>query len=147
MYQIAVIPVCIHAGRKRYDFVCIRHFRPCIIPGIGEYGIHKLLEILRFRERVCISDAPVPAGIAGDNLIFQYRSRNIDIKVGSSGITVGKNSRKALILLRLRKIDFARFLWVDMEPLADVVCQPCSRQCLKSGLAGYQSGYHIALSM
>jgi len=68
-------------------------------------------------------------------------------KLGSSGIMVGKNPLKALILLGLRKIDFAKFLWVDMEPLADVVCQPCSRQCLKSGLAGRQPGYHIALSM
>ena len=52
-----------------------------------------------------------------------------------------------VILLGLRKIDFARFLWVDMEPLADVVCQPCSHQCLKSGLTGCQSDYHIALSI
>lgn len=66
---------------------------------------------------------------------------------GSSGILVGQNSLKAVILLGLRKIDFARFLWVDMEPLADVVCQPCSHQCLKSGLTGCQSDYHIALSI
>ena len=59
---------------------------------------------------------------------------------------VDHNSLKSLILLGLLKIDFARLLWVDMEPLADVICQPCSHQCLKSSLASCQSGYHIALS-
>lgn len=29
---------------------------------------------------------------------------------------------------------FAKFLWVDMEPLADVICQPCSHQCPRDGL-------------
>lgn len=70
-----------------------------------------------------------------------------DDLLGSSGMIVDQNLLKALILQGLRKINFARFLWVDMEPLADMICQPCSSQYLKSGLAGCQSGYHIAFSM
>lgn len=31
-----------------------------------------------------------------------------------------------------------------MRPLADVICQPCNRQCLKSGLSSCKVGYHIA---
>ena len=80
MYQIAIIPVRIYTGGKRYDMVCIRHRNTRIISRIGEYCIHKLLEIFWLRKRICISSASIPAGIAGYDLIFQYRTWNIDIK-------------------------------------------------------------------
>ena len=80
MYQITVIPIRIYTGRKCYNMVgiCYRYTR--FIYGIGEYRIHKLLEIIRLWEGVGISGASSPTGIAGYDLIFQYRTRNIDIK-------------------------------------------------------------------
>lgn len=70
----------------------------------------------------------------------------IRVIFGSSGMIVGEKGLKALILLRLCANRFAIFLRVDMEPLADVICQPCSQPCPKRE-AGCKPGYHIALSM
>ena len=39
------------------------------------------------------------------------------------------------------------YVWVDMEPLADAMCQPYVQPVPVNSLAGRMTGYYLSLSM
>ena len=63
---------------------------------------------------------------------------------GSSASWVGEKSLKASFYEPGLHLEY---VWVDTEPLADVMCQPYVQPTPVNGLAGRMTGYHIALSM
>src|SRR5699024_3211366 len=71
-------------GGKCHHPVCFHDFHTGIISRIGADLLQKSLKVCLFRKRIGVSLAPHIPGITGENLIFQYLPRHIQVKIRRS---------------------------------------------------------------